>query len=249
VLYGQRRALVLFYLLGCLRAAAALVVLWALAVARLATGGLGWWGAKQPRAFPVGPVCLVWFLVVLLFFSAAATKWRHSCAGACRAAADQPVLESPCVGRPPRGHWPYWPQPWMVSASMPWCFAVWRLPLPLHHAGTATVRPTRISPRLWRAHGPATVLALVLAVAAVWVSFSLLWFKKGRRAVSGPDRWASAVPAAAVVAGLAPLKQPSAKQNRSKDLAVPGWTGVRAQRRLLVESAYMRLLQRVVLTS
>ncbi len=44
-----------------------------LAIARLRYWRLGWWRA-QPRGAQLAPFCLIWFLLVLLFFSAAATK-------------------------------------------------------------------------------------------------------------------------------------------------------------------------------
>jgi 4-amino-4-deoxy-L-arabinose transferase-like glycosyltransferase len=62
-----------FYLPWCLL----LLLPWSfhlpVAIARLGAWRLDWW-RQRPRSAQLAPFCLIWFVVVLLFFSAAATK-------------------------------------------------------------------------------------------------------------------------------------------------------------------------------
>jgi len=68
-----RRALVFISALVPAAAAALVVLIGPWPSPGSATGGWAGW-RKAAQSFPVGPVLPVWFLLVLLFFSAAATK-------------------------------------------------------------------------------------------------------------------------------------------------------------------------------
>jgi len=216
VLYGHAGPWY-FYLPWCLLLLLPWSFYWPLAVARLGYWRLGW-RRKQPRASQLAPFCLVWFLVVLLFFSAAATKLAGYILPLVPAGA---LLISlywiPLRGSPPRAIGPDWPQRWMGSFNA-LVLAVMAIAAAFAPRWAATDPAYPDFAQALESSGLPLVLAIVLAVAAVGF-FSLLVQKGSPRCFWAPNLLGFAGLLLLVVPGLAPLMQ-AQRQQPLKDLAV-----------------------------